>query len=303
MPVHPSQCHLLGPKWDTKFYFFVRFTFGCRSSPGLLNSLSEAQCWILLNVIKLPCVFHLLDDFLLIDPPSHSSRSLSKLKDLFNHVDVPHSKEKTVGPTKILEFLGIILDSKEMVTTLTADKLSQIREISQAYLSAATLSKRQLLSLLGHLNFAMRIIRQGRPFISQLLDLANSVPSLFDQVVLDAGCRSYLWNGISFFYDDAILSADSMQFFTDAAPSAGFGGFFQGSWFTEKWPHSIPKSESSAFDEIVPAACCLWGRQWKSKHIVAFCDNAAVIKAINKGRFLFQIYHAFSTAYYLAICG
>ncbi|XP_014916462.1 uncharacterized protein LOC106965081 [Poecilia latipinna] len=295
MPVHPSQWHLLGAKWDAKFYFFVRLSFGCRSSPSLFNSLSEALCWILLNVVRLPFVLHLLDDFLLIDPPSHSSRSLSELKALFNRVGIPLSEEKTVGPSKRLEFLGITLDSKEMVASLPADKLSRIREISQAHLSSTTLSKRQLLSLLGHLNFAMRIIPQGRSFISRLLDLANSVPSLCDQVVLDAGCRSDLafwssllnsWNGISFFYDDVILSADSMQFFTDAAPSAGFGGFFQGSWFAEKWPHSIPKSESSAFYEIIPiaAACCLWGRQWKRKHIVAFCDNAAVVEAINKGR-------------------
>ncbi|XP_016535343.1 proline-rich protein 36-like [Poecilia formosa] len=208
MPVHPSQWHLLGAKWDAKFYFFVRLSFGCRSSPSLFNSLSEALCWILLNVVRLPFVLHLLDDFLLIDPPSHSSRSLSELKALFNRVGVPLSEEKTVGPSKRLEFLGITLDSKEMVASLPADKLSRIREISQAHLSSTTLSKRQLLSLLGHLNFAMRIIPQGRSFISRLLDLANSVPSLFDQVVLDAGCRSDLafwssllnsWNSISFF--------------------------------------------------------------------------------------------------------
>lgn len=295
LPVHPSQWHLLGAKWDEKFYFFVRLTFGCRSSPSLFNSFSEALCWILLNVVKLPSVLHLLDDFLLIDPPHPFPRSLSKLKDLFLRVGVPLSEEKTVGPRKKLEFLGITLDSEKMVASLPADKLARIREISQAHLSSSTLSKRQLLSLLGHLNFAMRIIPQGRSFISRLLDLANSVPSLFDRIVLDDGCRSDLvfwssllnsWNGISFFYDDVILSADSAQFYTDAAPSAGYGGYFQGSWFAEKWPLSVPRSKSSAFYEIVPiaTACCLWGSQWKRKHIVAFCDNAAVVEAISKGR-------------------
>lgn len=295
MPVHPSQWHLQGAKWDAKCYFFVRLTFGCRSSPCLFNMLSEALCWILLNVTRLPFVLHLLDDFLLIDPPSQPPLSLHKLKDLFNRIGVPLSREKTTDPSTKLEFLCITLDSENMVASLPPDKLSRIREISQAHLSSPALSKRQLLSLLGHLNFAMRIIPQGRSFISRLLDLANSVPSLLDQVSLDDGCHSDLsfwskllnrWDGISFFYDDVTLSAESIQFYRDAAPSAGYEGFFQGRWCAEKWSSLISQTESSAFYEIIPiaVACRLWGSLWERKHIVAFCDNATVVEAINKGR-------------------
>ena len=96
-------------------------------------------------------------------------------------------------------------------------------------------SKRDLLSLFGHINFAMRIIPQGRSFVSRLLVLANSVQNLRDTVVSDEGCCLGLrfwallydeWNGISFFYNDFVESLDSLQLFTDAAPSVGFGGFY-----------------------------------------------------------------------------
>ncbi|XP_014832845.1 PREDICTED: uncharacterized protein LOC106910690 [Poecilia mexicana] len=184
MPVHPSQWHLLGARWEGKYYFFVRLTFGCRSSPHLFNTLSEALCWILLNVSRLPSVLHLLDDFLLIDSPSSPPTSLQTLKDLFLRVGVPLSREKTLGPSTKLEFLGINLDSDQMLASLPEDKLARIRQISRSHLSSSVLSKRVLLSLLGHLNFAMRIIPQGRSFISRLLDLANSVPHLLDQVSL-----------------------------------------------------------------------------------------------------------------------
>lgn len=63
MPLHPSDWPLFGVRWDSKFYFAVRLTFGCRSNPHIFNTLSEALCWILLNVCKLPFVLHLLDDF------------------------------------------------------------------------------------------------------------------------------------------------------------------------------------------------------------------------------------------------
>lgn len=108
VPILPSQWHLFGIKWRSKFYFAVRLTFRCRSSPCLFNMVSEALCWILLNNSGLPSVLHLLDDFLLIDSPrDNSGASLSKLKHLFHRLGVPLSEEKTSGPATSLEFLSI----------------------------------------------------------------------------------------------------------------------------------------------------------------------------------------------------
>lgn len=68
-------------KWRSKMYFAVRQTFVCRSSPKIFDCLSEALCWILLNVHKLPFILHLLDDFLVIDfPNSPLYLCISKLK-------------------------------------------------------------------------------------------------------------------------------------------------------------------------------------------------------------------------------
>ncbi len=161
------------------------------------------------------------------------------------------------------------------------------------------MTKRDLLSLLGHLNFAIRIIPHGRSFISRILDLAHSVPKLSDHIALDEGCHSDLhfwlkllnvWNGISFFYNDFAESSSSLGLFTDAALSVGFGGFHKGEWFADRWPEDFLEftsgSESSALFEMYPivVACVLWGSGWCRKRIVFYCDNAAVVAIINKGR-------------------
>ena len=297
MPIHPSQWHYFGINWDAKFYFATRLTFGCRSSPFIFNQVSEALCWILLNRVRVPSLLHLLDDFLLIVAPhDHAGSALDKLKHLFSYLGIPLSAEKTVGPATRLEFLGITLDSVEMKASLPEEKLARIREISQSFSDASSITKQQLLSLLGHLNFAIRVIPQGRSFISRLLTLASSVPNLHDKITLDEGCRSDLrfwarllesWNGVTFFYDDLIHSSDSLLFFTDAAPSAGFGGFFQDQWFASKWPVDFPVvASSSALFEIYPvaAACHVWGKFWRRKRISLQCDNEAVVAIINKGR-------------------
>lgn len=300
MPLHPSQWHIFGVKWRSKFYFSVKLTFGCRSSPRIFDTLSEALCWILYNTYKLPFVLHLLDDFLVVDfPSSPPARSISTVKNLFKELGVPLSEQKTVGPSTRLEFLGITLDSVLMQASLPQDKLSRIREGIKLWSAAVSISKRDILSLLGHLNFAMRIIPHGRSFVSRLLALASSVQNLKDIIVLDDGCRSDLrfwaslceeWNGISFFYNDLVESSDSLQFFTDAAPSIGFGGLFCNEWFADVWPIEIQSlentSKSTALFELYPivVACLIWGTRWTRKQITVFCDNAATVDIINKGR-------------------
>ncbi len=299
MPLHPSQWHLFGVKWQNKLYFSVRLTFGCRSSPKIFDTLSEALCWILLNNCKLPFVLHLLDDFLLVDYPHvKPDRCISALKCTFNDLGVPISEEKTLGPFKAIEFLGITLDSNLMQASLPSEKINRIREVMRNAKKSASFSKRDLLSLLGHLNFVMRIIPQGRSFIARLLDLSKSVKDLNDIVTLDEGCRSDLrfwslllinWNGISFFYYDELESSATLKLYTDAAPSVGFGGVFNGQWFASAWPNELLSAPvntlSTALLELYPIviACILWGKQWSRKQIMFFCDNEATVNIINKG--------------------
>ena len=118
----------------------------------------------------------------------------------------------------------------------------------------------------------MRVIPQGRSFISRLLDLSSSVSNLHDQISLDEGCRSDLkfwsllldqWNGISFFYDDIVHSADSIQFFF----SSGFWGVLPGPVVRRPLASRVPAELdfSSALYEIYPiaVACHVWGHCWQ----------------------------------------
>ncbi len=112
-------------------------------------------------------------------------RYISALKCNFNDLGVPLSKEKTLGPCKAISFLGITLDSDLMQASLPSDKLNHIREVKRNAKKLVSFSKRDLLSLLGHLNFAMQIIPQGSFFIARLLDFSKSVKDLNDIVTLD----------------------------------------------------------------------------------------------------------------------
>ena len=65
-----------------------------------------------------------------------------------------------------------------MKAYLPVEKLSRITAMIDAFLYRRKITKRELLSLLDHMNFASRVIRPGRSFVSYLLSLASSVTEL-----------------------------------------------------------------------------------------------------------------------------
>ena len=134
----------------------MRLAFGCRSSPRIFDSLAQAICWIASNNYNIHCILHLLDDFLTIDLPSSDGEStFSTMMFIFNILKVPLSENKLEGPCTCLEYLGVILDSDSMQCRLPAVKVVRIMNFIKELLSKRSCTKRELLQLLGHMNFAL----------------------------------------------------------------------------------------------------------------------------------------------------
>jgi hypothetical protein len=56
-------------KWESFYYFYVRLSVGCRSSPKIFDNFSKAVCFIAEHNYNVKRILHLLDDFLTIEPP------------------------------------------------------------------------------------------------------------------------------------------------------------------------------------------------------------------------------------------
>lgn len=102
------------------------------------------------------------------------------------------SEKETLGPATSLDFLDLTLDNWEIKVSLTQDKFQHTHEITWSILSLTSIAKRQLLFVLGHLNFAMCVSPQGRSFMSHLRDLASSILNLLHSVSVDEGWHSDL---------------------------------------------------------------------------------------------------------------
>ncbi|CAF4481097.1 unnamed protein product [Didymodactylos carnosus] len=275
--------------------------FGSRSSPAIFDELSFMICWIARNNYGIRHILHLLDDFLAIHKPDSADPNMVLLKLLFNRLNVPLSKAKCLGPNTELEYLGILLNTVIMQAKLPEYKRLRVIETVEKFATKRKCTKRELLSLIGHLSYACKVVVPGRSFYSYLLKLAYSVPELHHHLYLTADSRIDLhmwktflkaWNGTSIFLDSAKTLLDSIHTYTDAAGSLGLGGYYDRSWFAHPWPDyvfhlSANARRNMALLELFPivVASVLWGARWSHKQMIFHCDNEATVAILRKGRF------------------
>ena len=121
------------------------------------------------------------------------------------------SYEKVEGPTTVMTFLGIKLDTSAQQARLPQDKLrdimAELNDFTQKHVQGSTCSKWALLSLIGKLAFACKVVPAGRIFLRRLLDLANSVRHLYQHIRISTEALGAIqwcldfgtsWNGTAF---------------------------------------------------------------------------------------------------------
>ena len=117
-----------------------------------------------------------LDDFLVIGAPNSDQcmRQLQTLLAVFDYLNIPVAMEKLEGPTMILTFLGIELDTQAL-TLLPADKLTELKGMIISWTHRKACTKRNLQSLVGKLQHASRVVRPGRSFLRRMFELLKGV--------------------------------------------------------------------------------------------------------------------------------
>ena len=164
--------------------------------------------------------------------------------------------------------------------------------------------KRELLSLLGTMNFACKAVPAGCFFMQRFIDLSTKarMPQHFltlnQQARLDlAWWNSFLptWNGHSFFLDSEWSSSPDMNLFTDASLTS-YSGLYGGAWLLGKWVgaqlnHPIAWKELA----LIIIASLTWGDQWKGKRVLFQCDNQTIV-FMAKQQFLFPNHDGSFTA-------
>ena len=197
--------------------------------------------------------------------------------------------EKVDGPTTLLHFLGLLLDSVRQEIRLPPGKLQELLTELQQWDHKKKATKRQLLSLIGKLAFAARAVPAGRLFVRCLICLSTTVTHLHHRIRLNTEARADIrwwltflpsWNGTAKFVDPDLTDASDFELYTDAAGTLGCGAYFRGAWFHYDWqPHQLTQSIQWKELFAILAAALTWGHLWQGKRLKFLCDNQAIVLA------------------------
>ena len=276
VPVHRV---LLGTRWENSVYVDTALPFGLSSAPKIFSAVADALLWIMLSK-GISWAWHYLDDFILFGKPHTTECSSSLATALQTCSELGWVAHKIEGPVSCLVFL---VDS---ALSLPADKLRSLKGELAKWRLRKSCIKKELLSLIGQLNHAAKVIRPGRTFLRRLIDLSCSVSCLHHHIRLNVSARSDIawwstfceeWNGVGLF----ISPSPAASVHTDAAGNWGCGAMWSSHWFQIKWPADW-LSLNIAIKELLPivVAAATWGSFWRGSQVLCFSDNMSVVHAI-----------------------
>ena len=104
--------------------------------------------------------------------------NLSTIQQLCTDLGIPSAQGKLKGPTHCLTFLGIEIDTCLSIARLPKEKLTQIKSELHCWLKKRRAKKWQILSLVGLLQHASKVVVPGRSFTACMYFKAVGVKKL-----------------------------------------------------------------------------------------------------------------------------
>ena len=299
LPVSPSDFDQLGFKFESKYYFDKSMPFGCSISPATWEKVSCFLEFLVKQESKGGDVKHYVDDFLFAGKRGtiECFEIMTCFSQCADRLGIPIASEKTVWPCTNLVYLGLELDSIDMVVRMPKSKIEEIVLQIQVVLSSKKVTLKVMQRLIGLLNFATRVIIPGRPFLRRLINTTRGLSKPYQHLRVTSEVKQDLqmwlnffsdFNGVSVFHDRFWVSNEDYQLYTDSAAGhgLGFGAVFNSKWMYGVWPadwHERGLSEDITVLELFPvlASLVVWGPALRNKKILFHCDNQAVVHILN----------------------
>ena len=299
IPIHPDDWHLMGFSWpdgggSTNIYFSKVLSFGLRSAPALFDVFASALLQFMFKSGAPTSVVRYVDDFLLVAPDASScQQGLNIMLDTCHSSGFSVQPSKVTAPANEVKFLGITINTVSRTLFIDRDRLDEVVRLVNELLALRSVSKRRLLSVIGKLAFASRVVRIGRAFLGRLIEATKTVKYLHFSVKLTRAVKADLewWrdcvashNGVSMM-PPPWCDLTALDVYTDAS-DLGMGCFMYPEWFSSPYISSLApaKAYSINWRELYAAVTALatWGPRMAGCNVYFHIDNQAVVAILRK---------------------
>lgn len=178
----------------------------------------------------------------------------------------------------MLSFLGIEIDTADMVFRLPREKLEKLRDLIAGFLALKSVT------LNTSLVFACRVMPMGRVFSRRLSLATRGVLRAEHRIRLTRTLKDDLRVWESFL--QRYRSNGEISLYTDADGSRGFGAIFGLQWCAGAWPDSwvqVGWCKNLTLLELFPVVVAveLWVRQLRDSKVCFWTDNVSVVACVN----------------------
>ena len=292
IPIHPQHYNQLCVRWQGDFYIDKCLPMGARSACQIFERFSSSLHFAA-QKSGINSLIHYLDDFLLVSKSvQQGHKDLHLFDKLCKEVKVPIATNKTEGPSQILTFLGLELDTIAEVVRIPLDKLTKCNSLIDELLSCKRCTLQKLQSVLGFLNFVCQVILPGRAFLRRLYALTAKVAKPYHSIYLSVNAKEdlRLWklflsahNGVTLYKEELFLSPEVRHIFTDSSKTLACGAIFGKEWFSLPWPSPWFCEQNITFLELIPIVWAIetWGQLLKNCYLWVHTDNLALTFILN----------------------
>ena len=170
---------LLAFSLNGKIYLDSSVAFGSASSCRTFERVATMLEWIVRHETSAEWLSHFLDDYILLEKNTELLLQLmDHFRAIFKEIGMPLAEEKTLGPTNIIEYLGLVLNLLRQLILIPETKRNKCFAKIETFLSTVQDGKRVTIKMIqklaGSLNFICQALPAGKPFLQGLYKLTRA---------------------------------------------------------------------------------------------------------------------------------
>lgn len=300
--IQEQEQSLTGLSWtfttshEATFLADCRLPFGARKSPAIFNRITQSIQRMMQR--KGFVVYCYLDDFLVLAPSkAQCTLAYNTLLQLLRKLGLRINWNKVCDPCQCLTFLGIQIDTVHGTLRLDPHKAASLRLHLQDTLTKTRLSKTQLQSLGGRLNWAANVHPWGRAYMASIFKAIGKLHMAKHKIQLNTAMTADISWWLACLNRDQDVrqlwgERPTCSIYTDSS-AVGGGAFCQNDWTYVNWVLDRPylAQQHINIKELAMAveATSRWAPLHSGHQLDIFTDNMMTCHILNTRRATNQV--------------
>lgn len=285
----PMDYPLLGVRFRNKIYIDTVMPFGARNSSMYMQKIAMFIVRYLASIGIESFMF--LDDMVLVIKRHQRAHELfANVLAVFRNMGLPIAYNKLQAPTLEIKYLGVCIDIIQRQIAIPVAKIEDFLGTIHTLLASKTITKRQLQSLVGKVNFMGKAVKPARLFMSRILETLrqnhnNQLINIDTHMIADLRWfRKFLskYNGRSIMHTAHIHKT----IYADSCLTGG-GATDMAQYYELAYPTKVA---TNFHITILEALNCLIALRVlltdadNHKRIMLCCDNLSAVYTLTSGR-------------------